>query len=97
MSEQSSDIIKRRPDVSYFSEVDTVKSTPLDGCIDFTIQNNGESKVWYGFTKDSKPDIPLEPGDMSTFPLYRSCEVWTGELFIRFGEVTGTVMVIKTL
>ncbi|HPH46953.1 MAG TPA: hypothetical protein PLJ60_18260 [Chryseolinea sp.] len=89
--------IRRKPDVSYFSDLNKVVKTSIDGSIDFTIQNVGSQKIFFGFTKDSKPDIPLDAGDFSSFPLYRSCEEWTGDLFLMFGTSGGAVMVIKTI
>lgn len=90
-------ITKRKPDVSYFSKVNDTTMCNIDGCIDFTIQNTGETTIHFGFSRDSDPDIPLEPGDISAFPLYRSCEEWTGELIIKFGANGGAAMVIKTI
>jgi len=89
--------IKRKPDIAAFSTVDGIETCTIDGCIDFTIQNTGNTVVWFGFSRDSQPDIPLEPGDASSFPLYRGCEEWSGDLYIRFGENGGLVRVIRTL
>jgi len=90
-------ITKRKADVSYYSKVNEKTECNIDGCIDFTIQNIGQTTIYYGFSRDSEPDIPLEAGDLSAFPLYRSCEEWTGELIIAFGENGGAAMVVKTI
>jgi hypothetical protein len=90
-------MIKRKPDISFFSNVSDKASCSIDGCIDFTIQNMGETTIYYGFSRDSEPDIALEPGDLSAFPLYRACEEWTGEIWFKFGSNGGSVMVMKTL
>lgn len=90
-------ITKRKPDVSYYSKVEDKVSCNIDGCIDFTIQNVGQTTVLFGFTRDSEPDIPLDPGDLSPFPLYRSCEEWTGEIWMKFGAQGGAIRITKTI
>ena len=89
--------IKRTPEVSYYSKVNGKANCSIEDCIDFTIQNIGGTLVYYGFQRDSDPDIPLVPNAYSPFPLYRACEVWSGEIWIKFGPEGGKVMVVKTL
>lgn len=91
------EITYRKPDVAYLSEKDDIKSVSIQDCIDFSIQNVGNTQVHFGFLKNETPNIPLQPSDLSSFPLYRSCEAWTGEVFVKFGSTGGAVMITRTL
>lgn len=87
--------IKRKPDSARLDGVNVTKETSINGCIDFTIQNAGAAKLWYGFSKEQQ-DIELNPGENATWPLYRPCEVWDGSLYVKF--VTNSVaQITKTI
>jgi hypothetical protein len=90
-------IIKRKADISFYSKRNDTATCNIDGCIDFNITNTGESTIYFGFTRDSEPDVPLEPGETAPFPLYRECEEWAGEVYIKFGAVIGTARIMKTI
>ena len=88
---------KRKPDSNRLQGKNQIKSTSINGCIDFTIQNVGTEKIYFGFIKNSEPDIPLNPNEQSTWPLYRPCEEWEGELFVKFGTVGSVALILKTV
>ena len=85
----------RRPDITTIVGKDTLKECDVKGCIDFTVQNTGDVPVWIGFSRDSAPEIQLDPGELAPFPLYRPCETWDIQLFIKFVQ-SGSVRIIKT-
>ncbi|MCZ8355471.1 MAG: hypothetical protein O9340_12090 [Cyclobacteriaceae bacterium] len=88
---------KRRPDAVRLSGKDEVINTSINECIDFTIVNAGSETIYYGFSSETKPDIPIEPGESAPWPLYRPCEVWDGKVYIKF-EANGSIaLVLKTV
>ncbi|MEK9157694.1 MAG: hypothetical protein AAB638_00740 [Patescibacteria group bacterium] len=88
---------KRKPDVTRLDGVNQIKDTTVNDCIDFTIQNVGAEKIYFGFSKDGEPDIPLNPNELSTWPLYRPCETWDGDIFIKFGAAGSIALILKTI
>jgi hypothetical protein len=88
---------KRKPDSSRLQGKNEVKATSINGCIDFTIQNVGVEKIYFGFIKNVDPDIPLNPNEQSTWPLYRPDEEWEGELYVRFGVNGSVALILKTV
>lgn len=89
--------IKRKPDVQRIAGEGEIQATVINGSIDFSITNAGNQTIYYGFSKDQVPDIPINPGGASSWPLYRPCEVWDGELYIRFGTPGSVALITKTI
>jgi hypothetical protein len=90
-------VIKRKPDVQRVAGKNEIRPTVINGCIDFSITNVGNETILYGFTKDQNPDIPIAPGEATSWPLYRPCEVWDGNLFIKFGPNGSVALITKTI
>ncbi|HEY8936702.1 MAG TPA: hypothetical protein VIM65_15845 [Cyclobacteriaceae bacterium] len=90
-------LIKRKPDVQRIDGKNETKPTVINGCIDFSIVNIGKETIYYGFSRDQEPDVPIPPADNTSWPLYRPCEFWDGELFIRFGPVGSVALITKTV
>lgn len=90
-------LITRKPDSSMLEGVDVTKPQSISGCIDFSVQNVGNERVHIGFTRDQQPHIPINPNEFSSWPLYRPCEVWEGEVFVKFGANGSSVIINKTL
>lgn len=97
MAKEDEGLIKRKPDAQRVQGKNETKGHDIDGTIDFSVTNVGTETIWFGFLKDQRPDIPVNPGESSTWPLYRSCEVWDGELFIRFGNTGSVALITKTI
>jgi hypothetical protein len=88
---------KRKPDVVRLTDKGKTIDASIEGCIDFTIINAGSETIYYGFSSESKPDIPIEPGESAPWPLYRPCEVWDGKVYIRFEVNGGIALLLKTV
>lgn len=90
-------LISRKPDTQHVEGTNKTKSVSISGCIDFSVQNVGNERVHIGFSRNQTPSIPLNPNEISPWPLYRPCEVWEGEVFIKFGVNGSQVIVNQTL
>ncbi|MFN7703301.1 MAG: hypothetical protein ACK5OS_01665 [Chryseotalea sp.] len=88
---------KRKPDTVRVADQDKVKPVSINDCIDFTIVNAGNETIFFGFNREHEPDIPLEPGESSNWALYRPCEVWDGEVYIKFEKNGSVALVLKTV
>lgn len=89
-------LIGRKPDAANFEGKNTTKDADIEGCIDFTVQNTGNQLIRYGFSPDNIA-IPLGPNELANWPLYRACEVWTGKIYFKFGNLGGNVNLYKTI
>lgn len=90
-------VVKRKPSVDLITGQNETKPMSIADCIDFTIQNVGTEIIYFGFRKDGIPDQPLNPGEFSNWPLYRPCEEWDGEIYIKFGAAGSIAALKKTL
>ncbi len=90
-------LTKRKPDAARIDGRNEIKAVDIDGTIDFTITNAGNETIFYGFGKNITPDIPIAPGEYSPWPLYRPCEVWDGDLYIKFGPNGSVALVTRTI